>query len=189
MQGPAIDLVLLALLILFVGIQQYARPQLRNRLWFAGWVFFFLSYVVWEFRLPNPVLDALRDALRFDLLLLAQLTFVTSFVASAKRLPQVVLVGLIVGVPAVLAFNAHQISVFPLTMLVSAVVLWQVYGLPLWHICFWTRISTCRTGCWRSCCCAAVCCMERTINAAAWRASRARWAFWRGRCFICWTAV
>jgi diguanylate cyclase (GGDEF)-like protein/PAS domain S-box-containing protein len=129
MQGPAIDLVLLALLILFVGIQQYARPQLRNRLWFAGWIFFFLSYVVWEFPVANPVYDKLREAFRFDLLLLAQLTFVTSFVASAQRLRRVVLAGMIVGVPAVLAFNAHEISRVSLMALVPAVVLWQVYGV------------------------------------------------------------
>jgi diguanylate cyclase (GGDEF)-like protein/PAS domain S-box-containing protein len=129
MRGPAIDLVLLALLTLFVGIQQYARPQLRNRLWFAGWGLFFLSYVVWEFHLSNPALDKLRDAVRFDLLLLGQLTFVVSFVASAKQLRRVVLAGLVIGVPAVLVFNTHEISFFSLTMLVPAVVLWQGYGI------------------------------------------------------------
>ena len=47
MQGPIVDLVLLLLLILFFGLQQRRRPQVYFRFWFAGWVFVFLSYVVW----------------------------------------------------------------------------------------------------------------------------------------------
>ena len=128
MRGPAIDLVLLTLLVLFIGIQQHGRPQARNRVWLLGWVFIYLSYVVWEFTLPQPLLDRMRDAFRFDLLLLGQLAFVISFVATAARLRRVVLVGLIVGVPTVLAINAHQIRFVPLKMLVPGVVLWEVYG-------------------------------------------------------------
>jgi len=128
MQGPAIDLVLLTLLVLFIGIQQHGRPQARNRVWLLGWVFIYLSYVVWEFTLPQPLLDRMRDAFRFDLLLLGQLAFVISFVATAARLRRVVLVGLIVGVPTVLAINAHQIWFVSVNLLVPAVVLWEVYG-------------------------------------------------------------
>jgi diguanylate cyclase (GGDEF)-like protein/PAS domain S-box-containing protein len=129
MRGPAIDLVLLTLLVLFIGIQQHGRPQARNRLWFAGWVFIYLSYVLWEIRVARPVLDQLREALRFDFLLLGQLTFVTSFLASATRLRRFLLVGLIVGVPAVLVINLHQASDLSVKVLVPAVVLWQVYGI------------------------------------------------------------
>jgi diguanylate cyclase (GGDEF)-like protein/PAS domain S-box-containing protein len=129
MRGPVIDLVLLTLLVLFIGIQQHGRPQARNRVWFLGWVFIYLSYVVWEFTLPHPLPDRFREAFRFDLLLLGQLAFVVSFVATAARLRRVVLVGLIVGIPTVLAINAHQIWFVPLKMLVPAVVLWEVYGV------------------------------------------------------------
>ena len=48
MRGPVIDFVLLTLLVLFIGIQQHGRPQARNRVWFLGWVFIYLSYVVWN---------------------------------------------------------------------------------------------------------------------------------------------
>ena len=129
MRGPAIDLVLLTMLVLFIGIQQHARPLARNRLWFAGWVCFYLSYVVWEFQLAQPLLDGLREALRFDLLLLCQLIFVISFVTSAKSLRRVVLLGTVIGIPAVLVFNAWQVTHIPLALLVAAVVLWQVYGI------------------------------------------------------------
>jgi diguanylate cyclase (GGDEF)-like protein/PAS domain S-box-containing protein len=119
----------MTLLVLFLGIQQHARPQMRNRLWFAGWVCFYLSYVLWEFHLADPFLDHLRDAVRFDLLLLCQLMFVMSFVASAKRLWQVALLGSVIGIPAVMVFNAWEMTHIPLAGLVAAVVLWQAYGI------------------------------------------------------------
>ena len=112
-------------------------------------------------------------------MLLGQLAFVVSFVATAARLRRVVLVGLIVGIPTVLAINAHQIWFVPLKMLVPAVVLWEVYGVyalralmpPRWRlrrllvlgICVgygaafvahlvWSKNVTFRTGHWRSWC-------------------------------------
>ena len=53
MQGPIVDLVLLLLLILFFGLQQRRRPQIYFRFWFVGWIFVFLSFVVWALQWPQ----------------------------------------------------------------------------------------------------------------------------------------
>jgi hypothetical protein len=45
MKGPAVELVLLLLLVLFFGIQQRSRPQRYFRFWFVGWLLVLLSYV------------------------------------------------------------------------------------------------------------------------------------------------
>ena len=130
MRGPAVNLVVLALLVLFVGIQHRARPLAHTRLWFAGWASLFVSMVLWEFHLAQPVRDVVREAVRFDFILLTQLLFLISLLATVPRLWQVVRRGAFVGLPAVMAFNAYIVwPSTPHTVLVAAVVLWQIAGL------------------------------------------------------------
>jgi diguanylate cyclase (GGDEF)-like protein/PAS domain S-box-containing protein len=129
MQGPAIDLVLLALLILFFGTLQRGRPQPIYRFWFAGWILVFLSYALREVRFAHPVAQRLQDAAGFDLLLAGVLTFLMSFLATEKRLRRTVLLGLFIGIPAVLVFDIQQGSKVPAAGLILAVVLWQGYGV------------------------------------------------------------
>jgi diguanylate cyclase (GGDEF)-like protein/PAS domain S-box-containing protein len=118
----------LGLLVLFVGLQHLARPLPRTRLWFAGWASAFASMVLWEFDLSQPALDHLREIARFDFILLAQLLFVLSLVTSAPQLWRVVARGSLIGVPAVIVFNAYLIGGKTRPAVVVAVVLWQVYG-------------------------------------------------------------
>jgi diguanylate cyclase (GGDEF)-like protein/PAS domain S-box-containing protein len=128
MQGPAVDLVLLAMLILFFGVQQRNRPQAFYRFWFVGWIFIFFGYAVEDLRVVQPILLHLQDALSFDLLLLGELTFLMSLLASVKGLRRAVLTGLFVGVPVLLVFNYVQIAKLPAAVLVLAVVAWEGYG-------------------------------------------------------------
>jgi diguanylate cyclase (GGDEF)-like protein/PAS domain S-box-containing protein len=129
MRGPAVNLVVLGLLVLFVGMQHLVRPLPRTRLWFAGWASAFASMVLWEFDLSRPALDHLREIARFDFILLAQLLFVLSLVTSAPQLWRVVARGSLIGVSAVIVFNAYLIGGRTRPAVVVAVVLWQVYGL------------------------------------------------------------
>jgi diguanylate cyclase (GGDEF)-like protein/PAS domain S-box-containing protein len=129
MRGPAVNLVLLALLVIFVGIQQRFHSLTRSRLWFAGWACVLVSVILWEFNLPNPALDGLREAARFDFILLAQLLFVISFLVEAPQLRRVVLLGSMIGVPAVVIFNIHEIFGTLMVPVIVVVVLWQIYGV------------------------------------------------------------
>ena len=131
MQGPAVDLVLLAMLILFFGIQQRSRPQPYYRFWFAGWIFVFVGYAVEDLRVVQPILLHLQDAVSFDLLLLGELTFLMSLLASVKGLRRAVLTGVFVGVPVVLVFNYMQIARVPAAVLALAVLAWEGYGASL----------------------------------------------------------
>jgi diguanylate cyclase (GGDEF)-like protein/PAS domain S-box-containing protein len=131
MQGPAVDLVLLAMLILFFGIQQRSRPQPYYRFWFAGWIFVFFGYIVQDLRLMQLTLRHVQDAVSFDLLLLGELTFLMSLLASVKGLRRAVLTGVFVGVPVVLVFNYMQIARVPAAVLALAVLAWEGYGASL----------------------------------------------------------
>ena len=128
MQGPAVDLVLLAMLILFFGIQQRSRPQPYYRFWFAGWIFVFFGYIVQDLRLMQLTLRHVQDAVSFDLLLLGELTFLMSLLASVKGLRRAVLTGVFVGVPVVLVFNYVQLAKLPAAVLVLGVLAWEGYG-------------------------------------------------------------
>jgi diguanylate cyclase (GGDEF)-like protein/PAS domain S-box-containing protein len=129
MQGPAVDIVMLLLLILFFGIQQRNLPEKHYRYWFVGWIFVLLSYLTWELRIASPMLSALQEAVRFDLLLLGELTFLLSFVATQRRVWRTVFKGMAIGVPAVLVLNLSQFMPVPYWLLVLVVILWQVEGM------------------------------------------------------------
>src|ERR1700689_2707973 len=97
MQGPVVDLVLLMLLILFFGLQQRRRPQIHFRFWFAGWIFVFLSYVVWTVHGSLSTVLPLQNVVCFDFLLLGVLTFLMSLVAKEHSTRKVLLYGLAMG--------------------------------------------------------------------------------------------
>ena len=129
MQGPIVDLVLLMLLILFFGLQQWRRPQIYFRFWFAGWVFVFLSYAAWAMqgRLESPV--ALQNAISFDFLLLGVLTFLMSQVVKENGLQRVIVSGLAMAAEFA-ARNNFRVSAWSNTINSVTSSRWQS-GLPI----------------------------------------------------------
>ena len=99
MQGSIVDLVLLALLIVFFGLQQRGRPQLLFRFWFTGWVLVFLSVLLWNFRVLSPHLVWLQEQVRLDSLLLGGMAFVLSFLARGGRVRPTLTMGVVTCAP------------------------------------------------------------------------------------------
>ncbi len=133
MQGPLNNLVLLALLILFMGVQQWSSPQRYYRQWFAGWLCVFASYLVWEVPQTRGLLGDTLTAFRFDLSLLGALAFVPAFVQDTKRLRRTVALGALVGVPMVLAIDVNEFVRVPKLLLTVGIVAWHGYGLYAGH--------------------------------------------------------
>jgi diguanylate cyclase (GGDEF)-like protein/PAS domain S-box-containing protein len=129
MSGRLIGIVPLILLIAFFGIQQHGRKKLYYRLWFVGWVVVFFSYVVWQLQPATPVWWQVVTAARFDLVLLAALTFLVSFLRPSRRLKKLLLRGLLVGVPAVLLMDAQEFQPVPKLLLVLGIAAWHSYGI------------------------------------------------------------
>jgi diguanylate cyclase (GGDEF)-like protein/PAS domain S-box-containing protein len=123
MQGPVVDLVLLMLLILFFGLQQRRRPQIYFRFWFAGWIFVFLSFMVWAVQGSLTKVLELQNAVCFDFLLLGVLTFLMSLVAKEHGTRKVVLCGLAMGVAAMVIVDTREFVMIPRLTLAGGVLL------------------------------------------------------------------
>jgi diguanylate cyclase (GGDEF)-like protein/PAS domain S-box-containing protein len=122
MQGPIVDLVLLLLLILFFGLQQRRRPQVYFRFWFAGWIFVFLSYVVWEMQGRLAMAEPLQNAVCFDFLWLGVMTFLMSLLAKEHGTKKVILCGLAIGAATILIVDTQQFIVIPSEVLAIGVL-------------------------------------------------------------------
>jgi diguanylate cyclase (GGDEF)-like protein/PAS domain S-box-containing protein len=122
MQGPVVDLVLLLLLILFFGLQQRRRPQIYFRFWFAGWIFVFLSYVVWAVQGKLTNVLPLQNAVCFDFLLLGVLTFLQSLVAKEHGARRVILCGLAMGAAAMVIVDTQEFMAIPPVVLAVGVL-------------------------------------------------------------------
>ncbi len=123
MQGPIVDLVLLLLLILFFGLQQRRRPQVYFRFWFAGWIFVFLSYVVWALQGKLTNLLALQNAVCFDFLLLGVMTFLMSLLTKEHGTRKVILCGLAMAGSAMVIVDTQQFLAIPPEVLAIGVLL------------------------------------------------------------------
>jgi diguanylate cyclase (GGDEF)-like protein/PAS domain S-box-containing protein len=128
MQGPAIHLVLLGLLILFFGMQQHGRARPAFRFWFVGWVFIFLSYVVWERGIAGAPVTVLSEAVRVDLLLLGGLSFLFSFAKPTGGLRQTVLFLAATWVAASAGYNIELLKLNHLWVDVLLVVVGEGMG-------------------------------------------------------------
>jgi diguanylate cyclase (GGDEF)-like protein/PAS domain S-box-containing protein len=92
-------------LILFFGLHQRNRPQLYFRFWFVGWVFVLSSLVVWDAaRMGDPAL-LVQKSVRWDLLVLAGLSFTLSFLATPERLRRTLWMAAAIAVPGCLALD------------------------------------------------------------------------------------
>jgi diguanylate cyclase (GGDEF)-like protein/PAS domain S-box-containing protein len=100
LQGPLVELVLLAFLVTFFGVQQRNRPQLYFRFWFAGWILVFVGFALWELHLVTDRWPALRHAAAVDLLYLGGLCFLLSPFARVTGKWKIVRYGLAIAVPA-----------------------------------------------------------------------------------------
>ncbi len=135
MEGPLVDIVLLGLLVIFFGIQQRSRPQLYFRLWFAGWIFVFVSFLLWEFRISSPQLASFRELLRIDSLFLGGMAFLLSLIVRERQLFKAFLTSLSVAVPACILSRlvADQttsfVSLFILVLLLQGAFIHLVFTL------------------------------------------------------------
>lgn len=122
MEGAALDIVLLLLLVLFFSVQQRSRPELFYRFWFFGWIAVSLSFV--ERLLPWASEAGLRweHALSSNLMLMGAMAFLVSLVATRERLRRTIVIGITFGVPAKLLMDA-QILYVPPQWLLSLLVL------------------------------------------------------------------
>jgi diguanylate cyclase (GGDEF)-like protein/PAS domain S-box-containing protein len=120
------------LLVFFFGLQQRSQKQTYYRFWFVGWIFVLFSYSMWALETDTrfhvaPVLELLRS----DFLILAALTFLTSFLSANKELARVVIVGLPVALPVVAAINLQNAlpHSVPRPLMALLVLAWESYGL------------------------------------------------------------
>ena len=122
MQGAALDIVLLLLLVVFFAVQQRSRPELYFRFWFVGWVGVSLSFAVRT--IPFASAEAMRwqHAVRSNLMLLGAMAFLVSFVATRERLRRTIGIGITFGLPAKLLMDA-QIVYRPSWWLLALLVL------------------------------------------------------------------
>jgi diguanylate cyclase (GGDEF)-like protein/PAS domain S-box-containing protein len=134
MQGPVVDLVLLMLLILFFGSQQRRRPQIYFRFWFAGWIFVFLSYVVWAVHGWTSRWMPLQNAVCFDFLMLGVLSFLMSLLVKEHGTRKVVLCGLAMGAAAMVIVDTQEFLAIPQWMLGGAVLLAETVGFSVAYL-------------------------------------------------------
>jgi diguanylate cyclase (GGDEF)-like protein/PAS domain S-box-containing protein len=142
MQGPVVDLVLLMLLILFFGVQQWRRPQVYFRFWFVGWIFVFLSYMVWAVGVAPARLERLQSVVCYDFLLLGVLCFLMSLVAKEHSLKRVVLSGLALGAAGMVVVNTQEFIVVPRLVLAVGVLMAEGVAYSIAYMLLperWTR--------------------------------------------------
>jgi diguanylate cyclase (GGDEF)-like protein/PAS domain S-box-containing protein len=131
LEGPLADIVLLALLVAFFGIQQRSRPQRYFRFWFAGWILVLCSFLVWSFRALAPHTSHLRSALRSEVLFLGGLAFFLSFVVENASERKTLLLGLLVAFPAGALMYFSHLATDPLWLLASFSMLFEAAMLHL----------------------------------------------------------
>jgi diguanylate cyclase (GGDEF)-like protein/PAS domain S-box-containing protein len=147
-QGPIVDLVLLILLILFFGVQQRRRPQIYFRFWFVGWIFVFMSYVVWA--VPAPQVR-LQNIVCFNFLLLGVLTFTLSLLTAEHRLRKIVLLGVMIAAVAMILvdtqgfFAGHRLLLMMEVFIAEGVAFYAAYelGPRRWPRRRWLVLMTC----------------------------------------------
>lgn len=144
MQGPISDLVLLTLLVLFFGLQQWRRPQADFLFWFAGWIFILLGYLVWALDEAHASASSLQNAVCFDFVLMGVLAFVLSVTAKEYGVRLAVLSGLAVGPLAMAMVNVQDFMAVPRAALGLWVVLGQGVVLVLTYRLLAQRTPRCR---------------------------------------------
>jgi diguanylate cyclase (GGDEF)-like protein/PAS domain S-box-containing protein len=131
LEGPLVDIVLLALLVTFFGIQQRSRPQLYFRFWLAGWILVLCSFLAWGVRSLTPHADHLRASLQTDALVLGGLAFVLSFLVHTASERKTLLVGMLVAIPACALIHSSHRTDGDFRVLASLSVVFEVAMLHL----------------------------------------------------------
>lgn len=129
MQGPLVDLVVLAFLVLLFGLQLRTRPRLIFRFWFAGWILLFCSLLTWEFVLHDPWLSRLQEVLFRGTLDASGLAFMTSFVVRPGKVVRCSVLAVLVFVPALLVIGAVNLTHAPFWVLASLFVLGEAAAI------------------------------------------------------------
>jgi diguanylate cyclase (GGDEF)-like protein/PAS domain S-box-containing protein len=130
LQRSITDIIPLTLLVVFFGIQQRTRKQAYYRFWFIGWMCVLLSYMAWGAEQHGILLGGALEMARLDVLLVASMLFMCSFLSSIPGLRRVVLGGLPVGLLVMAFLNLQQQHyAVPRSALMLAVLAWQGYGI------------------------------------------------------------
>jgi len=123
MREPITDLVLLALLVLFFGVQQRNRPERHFRIWLAGWSSILASVALWEWGRQHAPLSTALDCLRLDFLIFGGLAFVFSFVTLRNAEAPIIIYASIIGTVACFATDFVLIQTGGTKLLLFAVIL------------------------------------------------------------------
>ncbi len=124
MQDSLVDIVSLALLVAFFGIQQRNRPQAYFRFWFAAWILVLVSLLAGALPTSHfPGVLAARELIRIDALFLAGFSFVLSFVARDESVLLTTLMGLLPVVPICTTISVAHRADSPVWLLWGLILL------------------------------------------------------------------
>ncbi len=131
MQGPLVDVVSLALLVTFFGIQQRNRPQVYFRFWSAGWILVFLSFLIGDLRLANPLAQVVCELVRLNAIFFGGFAFVLSFIAQTHGPARTTRVALLLGIPGSALISLATLTSAPAWLLFGLVLVCQIAAIHL----------------------------------------------------------
>jgi diguanylate cyclase (GGDEF)-like protein/PAS domain S-box-containing protein len=156
MRGPVADLVLLALVVAFFGVQQRRRTEAYFRFWLWGWVLVLASMIVAQFMPGDPGARIVQQSLSRVVLACGGLAFVFSFVAKQRKGRISALQSTLVAVPIffgldILLTHAHArmtlIAIIVAGELVAAALTWaSMNGRRGWLL--WLMLAACPLSGW-----------------------------------------
>ena len=124
--GHIVDVVSLALLVTFFGIQQRNRPQVYFRFWFAGWILAFLSFLAGMVRTVHPVVQAVCELIRLNAIFFSGFAFVLSFLAQTLNRARMARVVVLLGIPAAVLISLASFAAAPVWLLFGLVMVCEV---------------------------------------------------------------
>ena len=127
---PVADIILLAMLVLFFGLEQRRRTELYFRFWLAGWVLVLLSVLFWDFPLQRLVGRPMQDLLWQDASACGGIAFLFSFMVSERRWQVPFQCALAVAVPVCLSMDLIVLGRASQSTLLTLIATGE--GLSIW---------------------------------------------------------
>lgn len=132
MQDSLVDIVSLALLVAFFGIQQRNRPQAYFRFWFAAWILVLVSLLAGPVPLSqSPSFLGARELIRIDALFLAGFSFILSFVVRDESILLTTLMGILAVAPVCTTISLARRDEVPAWLLWGLILLSEIAAVHL----------------------------------------------------------